>query len=125
MAARNVASILESSPALLAKGARAADAMAAFGPPGYMGSSLDSLLPLGSAAVPMPGIALGKPTQHPVHVASDAGEMSILPIAENEPQSQYYVAYGTDENKVLWLQVKVDANGNETLEGHGWKDIPT
>ncbi|KAJ2493709.1 hypothetical protein IWW37_000340 [Coemansia sp. RSA 2050] len=125
MNASNLAGLLDANSSKLKQGESAANALAIFGPPGYMGSSIDNLLPLGSAAAPMPGIALGAPAQHPVQVASNAGEMSILPIANDGPQSQYYVAYGTGDNKVLWFHVQVDANGNETLTEHGWKDIPT
>ncbi|KAJ2752199.1 hypothetical protein GGH94_001927 [Coemansia aciculifera] len=125
MAARNVTSLLKANPSQFEYGKIAASALATFGPPEYMGSSLDNLLPPGSAAVPMPGVALGEPAKPVAQMTSNTGEIKTLPISKDEPQSQqYYIAYGAEDNKVLWFQVKVDDNGNEILADHGLKEKP-
>ncbi|KAJ2105517.1 hypothetical protein IW146_008189 [Coemansia sp. RSA 922] len=123
MTTRNVTSILRDKSSQFKPGMRSSNVLAAFGAPEYMGTSLDNLKSPGSAAVPMPGIALGEPAEQVAQVAMGSGETKTLPISKNEPQSQeYYIAYEANDNKVLWFQVKVDDNGDEVLDNHGLKD---
>ncbi|KAJ2466667.1 hypothetical protein GGI03_001981 [Coemansia sp. RSA 2337] len=123
MTTRNVASVLRAKSSQLQPGMKSSNVLAAFGAPEYMGASLDNLQSPGSAAVPMPGIALGEPAEQVAQVAMGSGETKTLPISKNEPQSQqYYIAYEANDNKVLWFKVKVGDNGDEVLADHGLKD---
>ncbi|KAJ2744950.1 hypothetical protein GGI20_002557 [Coemansia sp. BCRC 34301] len=125
MAPRDIASLVASNASRLRAGERASNAMTLFGPPQYMGSSLDDLRSPESAAMPMPGIAMGSRNAKQAEGALlDSGEIKTQPIAEDEPRSQqYYVGYGADDNKVLWLHVKVNPDGDEIITDHGWKNM--
>ncbi|KAJ1661823.1 hypothetical protein GGH95_000060 [Coemansia sp. RSA 1836] len=127
MAPRDIASLVESNSSKLQTGERAENVMALFGPPEYMGNSLNDLRSPESAAVPMPGVVVEEPgAKQAARVTSETGDIKTQPIAEDEPHSQqYYVAYGAGENKVLWFHIRVDDKGNEVLTERGWKDMTT
>ncbi|KAJ2888382.1 hypothetical protein GGI21_006735, partial [Coemansia aciculifera] len=61
----NIASLVESNASQLKAGERVANALALFGPPQFMGSSLNDLRSPQSAVAPMPGIAMGNPNDKP------------------------------------------------------------
>ncbi|KAI7831021.1 hypothetical protein BX661DRAFT_92128, partial [Kickxella alabastrina] len=80
-----------------------------FGPPTYMGSSLDHLIRRDDPdfANQMPGIVLGNNDN-----------------ADSAGQPHFYLAYdGNDAsgNKILWFQVQVNTDGDEVIMSHGWR----
>ncbi|KAJ2827083.1 hypothetical protein GGI24_002738 [Coemansia furcata] len=121
MATRNIVNLLNANSSQLQRGMSASNVMHTLGNPDYMGSSLDNLLSPGAAAVPMPGIGLGRPAQQVSQMASDTGEIKTQPIAEAGSQSQqYYLGYDTGNSEILWFHVKVGDDGGEVLDDHGF-----
>ncbi|KAJ2008539.1 hypothetical protein H4R26_000155 [Coemansia thaxteri] len=97
-----------------------------FGPPDFMGHTLDSLTSTRAPdfAAQMPGIVMGQPASNVNASDETRGEINIQPVAGDEQQpARYYLAYGPDQGKIVWFQVQITQGDNEVLVAHGVKDF--